>query len=639
MFRCMEGCGGKFVTMCSSELFPHVLADVPGSATTWVPLASIVAAIVAHMRTGALVFLLDACRSDALVLPRNDIAKWNLPPRCVRIRCHVPRFGRVCHRPHRCLFVGFLPHPYCGLDALIAFAASPGQQAFDSMGGGRNGRFTAALLTHIAECGHFADVAHVLRLVRQSVLHSSGGTQRPWVNGSLSDRPLLLIEGEGAATTVVRPFPDSIPLREVFVGRASTLGHLLDDTTCPGVVEASGAAGTTGDGRVSIISGLGGVGKSALARELCRQARRRVLYPVGIFWVDADSTASLDRCFRDIAVRPPLSMHAFRDVTAKPEEVREAVLAWLAAQQGWLLVLDNADNLGVVRPYVPRGCAAAGGHVVVTSRANREAIAAAGLLPAGSFVEDLTVLPPDDALAMLVSVQRNVVVDHATALTVLGGDGCSEATAARWFAGENGVDGLPLALQQAAAYVREQGLPWEEYVLRFKQQRVRLFGDAPIALSPWGEVEAWLSERGLLQCADPLRTLGVTRLADLGDLEEGDMATLADMPALRRRQLWRAVRDAGGNFAVADPVKLAEVKQFLVRTLSLSSESVDGVVRLCGVRRLNDMRSVDCIRQRIVDCVAIHAADKDVCLGPWQPSLACLLSKTAPVAVCARPGH
>jgi hypothetical protein len=76
---------------------------------------------------------------------------------------------------------------------------------------------------------------------------------------------------------------------------------------------------------------------------------------------------ALDRSLRGMAIRPPLNITALRDRVVKPDEVREAVFGWLAANTGWLVVIVNADSPQAIVPYVPCAATARGGHVLVTS--------------------------------------------------------------------------------------------------------------------------------------------------------------------------------------------------------------------------------------------------------------------------------
>ena len=74
------------------------------------------------------------------------------------------------------------------VEALIAFASSPGSTAQD--GTGRNSPFIAALMKHIRTPG--LDISLVLRNVRRDVVAETRGTQVPWYHSSLSEDVILV---------------------------------------------------------------------------------------------------------------------------------------------------------------------------------------------------------------------------------------------------------------------------------------------------------------------------------------------------------------------------------------------------------------------------------------------------------------
>jgi tetratricopeptide (TPR) repeat protein len=396
-------------------------------------------------------------------------------------------------------------------------------------------------------------------------------------------------------------FPSNVPPVELFCGRRQQMEELLAQPC------------TSATGAFTVLAGMGGVGKSALAREFCRAARPR--YPAGIFWINAESSVSLEAGFRALVVQWPLSMKRLGDGGVKASEIREAVLRWLAQNPCWLLVLDNADDVGAVEPFIPRGSA---GHVLLTTQASKRAFVDAKCIPSSTVEVCLDVLQPEEALVMVESARQEagsaLMYDNVVAL--LGGEGHPELYAAQWLVGRSGVDGLSLALWQAGGYMRQQGISYVTYVKSFRARQLELFVDlaAPVVappLSDWEEVEAWLAQRGLMECAGPLRDYGVESLVHLRPLTRDDVCELAVNKRLQGA-LCRAISE--GVQPPANPRQLAEVLNYLVeRGISRESASIlcgqgpDG----CGIRCVDDLRGVSTIRDRVNTCASLPAGDKE----------------------------
>ena len=126
-------------------------------------------------------------------------------------------------------------------------------------------------------------------------------------------------------------------------------------------------------------------------------------------------------------------------------EVVEAVRAELEQRTGWLLVFDNARRPDEIRPYLPRGSA---GHVIVTSRYSAWG-AVARPLP-------VKVWEPEESVRFLLSRT-----------------GETDETAAAELAEELGR--LPLALEQAAAYIERAGQTLAGYLKLFRRRKLKLF--------------------------------------------------------------------------------------------------------------------------------------------------------------------
>jgi hypothetical protein len=127
--------------------------------------------------------------------------------------------------------------------------------------------------------------------------------------------------------------------------------------------DAGAASGAAGGGTAVIsqtISGLGGVGKSAIARQLCRRLRRGGRYRRGIFWLLGESTSALQKGYHDMASELALDIDP-----ATPNAARDAVFAWMRSCDGWLLVVDNVDEPEAVTAFMPPRDAR--GNIVVTT--------------------------------------------------------------------------------------------------------------------------------------------------------------------------------------------------------------------------------------------------------------------------------
>ena len=113
------------------------------------------------------------------------------------------------------------------------------------------------------------------------------------------------------------------------------------------------------------------------------------------------------------------------------------------------LILDNVEDRGAIVRFVPEG---GGGHVLITSR---DAVFAEIGIPRGLEVRDLE---SDEAVRFLFSRTGR---DESN---------IAERTAATALAVELGY--LPLALEQAAAYVGETNARFSAYLEAFRTRRI-----------------------------------------------------------------------------------------------------------------------------------------------------------------------
>ncbi|WP_435857755.1 BTAD domain-containing putative transcriptional regulator [Streptomyces umbrinus] len=158
------------------------------------------------------------------------------------------------------------------------------------------------------------------------------------------------------------PRPAQLPPAPLcFTGRAETIGRLRATLVSRG----AGAAAAAGHPRVAVVSGMAGVGKSALGVQVAHGLRAE--FPDGQLYVRLHGATpgvppltvgqALAALLRDLGVEP-------RGVPEHPDAA-SALLRSLLAPTRTLLVLDDAVNAAQVRPLLPAGPGCA---VIVTSR-------------------------------------------------------------------------------------------------------------------------------------------------------------------------------------------------------------------------------------------------------------------------------
>jgi Flp pilus assembly protein TadD len=202
------------------------------------------------------------------------------------------------------------------------------------------------------------------------------------------------------------------------------------------------------DRRVA-LAGLGGIGKTQTALE---HAYRHLDAYKCVFWVKAEQSDELMADYAAIAAS--LQIPGYQ----QPEQpaVAKAFQRWLAAQEGWLLILDNADDVAMVKPWLPVGPR---GHLLLTTRAQALGTVAQRL--------ELNKLPPEEGALLLL--RRARLVAKTADL-----DDASDEDKVLALALTTALDGLPLALDQAGAYIEEQCLTLAEYLALYQDEKAAL---------------------------------------------------------------------------------------------------------------------------------------------------------------------
>ncbi|MEA2604103.1 MAG: hypothetical protein QOF89_5095 [Acidobacteriota bacterium] len=225
-----------------------------------------------------------------------------------------------------------------------------------------------------------------------------------------------------------------LPLRDLFKGRDEELRTL----------EAS-LQGLTAITQTQAIHGLGGIGKTRLAVEYAWRSGDR--YDAALFVV-AESPEALQSGLASLArLRLP---GLIPSPTHAQEEEVASVLSWLREHDRWLLILDNIDSeeaAEAVRKVLPQ---LQGGQVLITSRRRN--------WPPGIRKQPLDELSLEEATAFLLQRTEGLRTstqddpEHARRLAEI-------------------LDGLPLALEQAAAYVAHHQMKLSKYLEVWEKER------------------------------------------------------------------------------------------------------------------------------------------------------------------------
>jgi tetratricopeptide (TPR) repeat protein len=216
----------------------------------------------------------------------------------------------------------------------------------------------------------------------------------------------------------------SLPPRNPnFTGREDILAQL----------RASLTSGQIADWKQA-LTGLGGTGKSQIAAEYAYRHKDDYRF---IRWLQSEEHAALASNYAGLAQELDLPEKGSADQMA----AIAAVKRWLSENRNWLLILDNVTAPADIEAYLPREGT---GHVVITSR-NPNWRGSAGALP-------IQVFKRDESVEFIIKRTKQESREEADELADVLGD-------------------LPLALEQAAAYMEERAVSMADYLKLFREHR------------------------------------------------------------------------------------------------------------------------------------------------------------------------
>ncbi|KAH7372236.1 hypothetical protein BKA66DRAFT_423213 [Pyrenochaeta sp. MPI-SDFR-AT-0127] len=256
---------------------------------------------------------------------------------------------------------------------------------------------------------------------------------------------------------------EGVPRVSQFVDRPAEMAK-MEQVLLPGPTQ-------TRRQKIHVLHGLGGIGKTQLAVEFAR--RHHPLFS-SVWWLDGRSESSVKRSIASHASKipsgqiPETSRTYAADSGADVNAVVKDVMNWLAQPDNtaWLLIFDNVD-----REYNPQGgdpdaydvrrylSGADHGSVLVTTRLAR--------LEQLGKSQPLGKVDKEQAQAILKNwYKRKHDTSEVNRLLEL-------------------LDGLPLAIAQAGAYLQESGVGLTAYLKFYEQQwselmESKLSDDAPL---------------------------------------------------------------------------------------------------------------------------------------------------------------
>ncbi|KAH7304605.1 P-loop containing nucleoside triphosphate hydrolase protein [Stachybotrys elegans] len=220
------------------------------------------------------------------------------------------------------------------------------------------------------------------------------------------------------------PFPEN----KRFVGRENILRCLKDGLSDEGCA------------RSIAIVGLGGVGKTQVALKIAYHAR--TLTSWSVFWLSALSMAAFEQACTEMVERLRLS-------TSRTEETKQVIKGYLesSASGQWLLIVDNADDVatlmepGGVYTYLPKN---GDGCILFTTRTMEVAQAVA------DDIVELEEMSEVEAKAFLQKLLPSSSAEEEAITELL-----------------RRLTYLPLAISQAAAYMKRNKTPVSKYLSFF----------------------------------------------------------------------------------------------------------------------------------------------------------------------------
>ncbi|KAJ1325477.1 FxSxx-COOH system tetratricopeptide repeat protein [Microdochium nivale] len=219
-----------------------------------------------------------------------------------------------------------------------------------------------------------------------------------------------------------------------------------------------------GSRRTIVLHGLGGIGKTQLAATYIKRYRDEYS---AIFWLNINDEASIKQSFAGIATQireqhPDFGSLKDLNLLQDHDEIIRAVKAWLCfpGNTRWLIVYDNYDN-----PRLP-------------GRVNDTAVDIQQFLPMafqGSVIVTTRLAQVDIGHQIRIEKLKSEQDSLQILSKASGREGLQNDVDAKELAQE--LDGLPLALATAAAYLKRVPISLHDYLRHYRDSWATLNGN------------------------------------------------------------------------------------------------------------------------------------------------------------------
>ncbi len=311
---------------------------------------------------------------------------------------------------------------------------------------------------------------------------------------------------------------------------------------------------------IQALSGLGGIGKTQTAIEYAYRYQHEYSC---VLWLNGEGH---ETAFADVS-RLARELRTPACYDQQQENVRRGFLNWLAAQARWLLVIDNVEELALVREYTPPG---GRGQVLITTR--RDAV---GGQMHGVPLDEM--VPETGGYFLLKRAKR---IEPETPREAVPEEEMGPAMELSELLG-----GLPLALDQAGGYIERKKCSLQHYMQLYQQTYKKLLAEpgfpADTTAYPYTVATTW--------------SLAFARIAEIEQV--GPVATdlLRFCAFLAPDAILVEIFELERIAALLGP-QLARI----VTTPGLLNEAIEALLKYSLVRRQDDVLSVHRLVQTVV---------------------------------------